>query len=356
LWHHPAVTDGPISDQALRRKRIHAQLISGRPARTVTDVVDRLLAVQAQDYRGAALAVRARTTGVNASDLDRALTDDRSVVISTLNRGTLHLVRTGDYWWLHDLTTPGLFTQNARRLRDEGVSAAAAERGVAAVVAALAHGPADRKAIRERVAAAHVPVEGQALAHVLLLATLRGLVLRGPVRNGQQVWVSTTDWLGPRPRPVPRDEALGRLAARYLAGHGPATAADLARWSGLTLGDARRGLSAIDGPVREYRDGLVDLAKRPRGPTGTLPPRLLGQFDPLLLGWTSRELFLGEHERRLVTTNGIFRPFALVDEHVVATWGLSGRRVQVRPFAPIAADDRAALDAEAQRVEAFLAR
>ena len=34
-------------------------------------------------------------------------------------------------------------------------------------------------------------------------------------------------------------------------------------------------------------------------------------FDPLLLGWTSREEVVGPH-RMLVTINGIFKPFALV--------------------------------------------
>ena len=98
-------------------ERLAAQLLSGPPAGEVVDVVRRLLAVQAQDPRGARLAIRARSAGLSVADVDRALTDDRSVVITTVNRGTLHLIRSDDYWWLHPLTTPQLMTACARRLR-----------------------------------------------------------------------------------------------------------------------------------------------------------------------------------------------------------------------------------------------
>src|ERR1039457_4476412 len=103
-------------------QRCAAQLLSGSPARRVVDIVDRLLAVQGQDPRGARLAIRARTAGLFAADVDMALTADRSLLITWLNRGTLHLVRSADYWWLHRLTTPPLLSGNARRPSQEGVS------------------------------------------------------------------------------------------------------------------------------------------------------------------------------------------------------------------------------------------
>ena len=73
-------------------ERLTAQLLAGPPARSPVAVAERLLAVQAQDPRGFRLAIRARTTGVTAADVDRAL-DERELVVAWLNRGTLHLVR-----------------------------------------------------------------------------------------------------------------------------------------------------------------------------------------------------------------------------------------------------------------------
>ena len=307
--------------------------------------------MQAQDGRGARLAVRARTTGLTAADVDRALAD-RSLVITWLNRGTLHLVRSQDYWWLHHLTTPRLVTGNARRLDQEGVPPDAAERAVTTVQRALAaEGPLTRAQLRERVAATGVRTEGQAVVHILVLACLRGLVVRGPVVGGEQAFVLVSDWLG-APPPVDRDVALTELARRYLAGHGPASDRDLARWAGLPLRDVRRGLAAIASELVELEDGLVDLAGRPESDE-LPPPRLLGAFDPLLLGWTSRAPILGDNQT-IVTVNGLFRPFALVRGRAVATWGLRDGRVTVAPFEPLAPDDAAALDVEAANVVRFL--
>src|SRR5437016_4262883 len=167
-------------------ERFTARLLTGPPARDPVAVAERLLAVQAQDPRGARLAIRARTEGLSAADVDRALTEDRSLLITWLNRGTLHLVRREDHAWLHALTTPPLAAANARRLAQEGVEPAAADRAVAIVERALAdEGPLTREQLGNRIAGAGVRTEGQALVHILMLAALRGLTVRGPMAGGR---------------------------------------------------------------------------------------------------------------------------------------------------------------------------
>ena len=334
-------------------ERLAAQLLSGPPASDLAEVAKRLLAIQGQDPKGARLAVRARTSGVLASDVDRALTEDRSLLITWLNRGTLHLVCSEDYPWLHALTTPPLFTGNARRLRQEGVEPAAAERGVAVIERSLAdEGPLTRSQLRDRLATADVRTESQALVHLLMLASLRGIAVRGPMVGRQHAYALVRDWLG-EPVPVVRDTALAELARRYLAGHGPATDRDLARWAGLPLRDARAGLEAIAAELDERKDGLVDLARRP--PAAALPPpRLLGPFEPVLLGWTSREALLGSHQG-VVTVNGLFRAFALVGGRAAATWSLQGEGLVLTPFGRLAAADAEALEQDAGDVVRFFA-
>ncbi|HEX4680895.1 MAG TPA: winged helix DNA-binding domain-containing protein [Gaiellaceae bacterium] len=333
-------------------ERLTAQLLAGPPERTPLAVAQRLLAVQGQDLRGARLAVRARSTGLNVADVDRALTDERSLLITWLNRGTLHLVASDDYPWLQALTTPPLATTIARRLAQEGVTPAAADRGVAAIERALAgDGPLTRDQLRDRVAAARVPTKGQALVFVLFLAAVRGLIVRGPIVGNQHAYVLVRDWLG-EPQPVDRDRALAELARRYLGGHGPAEERDLARWAGLPLRDARAGLHAIASELAQREDGLVDLARR--APAAELPPpRLLGQYDPLLLGWSSREAILGSNAA-LVVSGGLFRPFALAGGRAVATWRLAGGAVALEPFAPLRKQENAALAADADAVVRYL--
>jgi hypothetical protein len=334
-------------------ERLTAQLLAGPPARDPVTVAERLLAIQGQDPRGARLAIRARTTGLSAADVDRALTEERSLLITWLNRGTLHLVRSEDYHWLHALTTPPLFAATARRLSQEGVSEAAADRGVEVIERSLAdEGPLTRDELRRRVAAAGVRTEGQALVHILALASLRGLVVRGPMKNGGHAYALVRDWLG-EPDAVDRDKALAELARRYLAGHGPASDRDLAKWAGLPLRDVRAGLESIASELVERDDGLVDLARR-RPAADTPPPRLLGAFEPLLLGWASREPLLGTHQASIVV-GGLFRPFALVRGGAGATWRIDRGEVVLEPFRRISPRDSAALEADAADVVRFLA-
>ena len=328
-------------------ERCRAQLLSGPPARSVEGVVRRLLAVQAQDPRGARLTVRARSKGLVAAEVDRALTTDRSVVVTWLNRGTLHLVCVEDLPLLQSLTTPQLRTGNARRLAQEGVSPEQAERGTEVVLKALEHGPKTRAELRELLVSAGVPVAGQALVHVLFRTTLLGGVVRGPLVDADQAFVLVRDWLGPPPPPPDRDDALAELARRYLEGHGPASDRDLARWGGISLGDARRGLGGVRG-LRDREDGLASLASARS--TGLPPPRLLGPFEPLLLGWADRTPIVGDRGD-LVTSNGIFRPFALVDGRAAASWSLTGG---LQPFSPLEPHVVTALDAEAADVRRFL--
>jgi hypothetical protein len=333
-------------------ERLTSQALSGEPLRSPEAVAERLLAVQGQDPRGARLAVRARTSGVTAADVDRALTEDRALLITWLNRGTLHLVRSEDYPWLHALTAPTHFASCKRRLQQEGLSEGDGERALAAIERTLGdEGPLSGKDLRERLEAAGVETEGQIFIHLMFLAAARGILVRGPMAGKQHAYVLVRDWLGEQ-KPVDREKAVVELARRYLAGHGPADDRDLSRWAGLPLRDARAGLEAIAGELEQRDDGLVELKKRPA--TAPMPPpRLLGAYEPLLLGWTSRDEVVGPH-KFLVTINGIFRPFALVDGRAVATWKLAGGKATIVPLGKVRKKDAAALDDEAQRVLEFL--
>jgi hypothetical protein len=333
----------------LHAARISAQGIATRPARDPVEVAERLLAIQGQDPRGARLAVRARSEGLLASDVDRAL-DERRLIVTWVNRGTLHLIRAEDYPLLQALTTPQLWTSCRTRLRQTGVGDAA-DRGVETVRRALADGPRTRAELRDALDSADVPTAGQALIHVLFYASLQGVCVRGPMRGKEQAFVSTRDWLGKQPE-LDRETALGELARRYLVGHGPATEADLARWAGITLGDARIGLKKIARRIVDLGEGLVDLRKR-EDPAPLPPPRLLGAFDPLLLGWKSREAVIGEH-KALVTMNGIFKPFALVKGRAVSTWRLPKGKVEIEHLENVTKKAAGQLGADAAAVEAFL--
>ena len=213
-------------------------------------------------------------------------------------------------------------------------------------------GPLNRAQLRERLAAAKVPTAGQALVHVLLLASLRGLIVRGPMDRRAACVCARARLARRAARRVERGTALAELARRYLAGHGPADDRDLARWAGLPLRDVRAGLAAIATECLKRADGLLELAGRP-APAQLPSPRLLGAFDPIPLGWVSREWLLDSH-RAVITVNGLFRPFALADARAVATWSMPAGKVVLDPFDRLTRRHVAALRADALDVERYL--
>jgi hypothetical protein len=347
-----------VSDGLLRRRLTAQQLTgslpSGRPG--ILAVARRLLATQAQDPRGARLAIRARTRDVSVADIDRALTEERALVITWLNRGTLHLVAAEDYPWLQALTTPPLIASSTRRLSQEGIDPAMTDRSLSVIERALAaDGALTRTQLRERLLSAGVPVAGQALVQVLFRAAVAGLVVRGPMVQGEHAYVLVRDWLPTAERRIDREVALAELARRYLLGHGPADERDLARWAGLPLRDARAGLQAIAGELRIDPVGLIDLAGGRSRVAPLPPPRLLGAFEPLLVGWISRTHVLGEHDAKVVS-GGMFRNFALVAGRPVATWRFQGAGVKLTRFAAVSAQDAQALNDDAAATIRFLGR
>ncbi len=311
-----------------------------------------LLAVQAQDARAFRLAVRARSSGTTALSVDAALTIDRTLVVSWLCRGTLHLVGAADYWWLHRLTAPRQLAGNTKRLAQLGVDEDRVETAVAVILAEGSAAPRTRAELGAAIHEAGLPTAGQILVHLLAAASLRAHLVRGPLRAGEHCFVDAERWLS-RPRETnDRDETLALLARRYLTGHGPASPRDLAVFCGITLGDARRGFAQIAAATRQlggdlaYLDSQTLQQRPPR-------PRLLGMFDPVLHGWADRSFVLGDYPGA-VTSNGMFRATALVSGRVAGTWTMPAGVVTVQTAQRLTSDVIAELQTEADDVLRFL--
>ena len=345
-------------------ERVRAQVLTGlRPADPV-EAVRRVGALQAQDARALRLAIRARTTGVDAPAVQRALAEPGRLVVTWLMRGTLHAVPAGDVRWLLALLRPARSSGRTRRLA-LGLDDHLLDTALPIAVELLAAGPLTRSELADRLRAAGVPLgPGQAPAHLLSVAAREGLVCRGPDRDGEPTYVRLSDWLaGAEPvEPVERDDALARLARRYLTGHGPAGAADLAAWSGLPLRDARTGLGALAaaGEVEGVRIGGAPAYWLPGEPSPEdRTVRLVPAFDEYLLGYRGRALALdAAHAHRIQAGGGIVHPAVLLGGRIIGTWrqrrGDGGLIVAVEPFRRLPRGTRAALAAEAADVGRFL--
>lgn len=358
---------GPrLSDQGVRRARARAQRLSD-PAfdSDVAAVVAAVGGIQAQDGQAAALAIRARSRGLTAADVDTALTDERSVVLTWTLRGTRHLHHRDDVRWMVALLGP-VFARPTRRHEQLGIAGDKGERAVEALRKALeAEGPLTRQEVKDHVARLGVDPSGQAPVHVIHQAALRGLLCVVPQRGREERYVLMEDWL-PDPPSAPPDPGAA-LARRYLAAYGPATPDDFAVWSGLGKPAARAAWQACGiageltevttarGPAWLLADQLNDARDATHQPSGL---RMLGAFDTLLLGYADRSLLVPTgHARQINPGGGMVRPVLLSDGEVIATWRRAdrGRTLDLNPFRPLSRTENTALDAERSDVARFLA-
>jgi Winged helix DNA-binding domain len=313
--------------------RVVANGLEPRLEGGVADVARRLCGVQAQDAAAARLAIRARSEGLTAADVDA----EPGVVRTWGWRGTLHLLAREDVPWVLSLVAERANRAVAARWRTLGLDDAVYGRARAAIAERLADGPATRAQLREALAAARVDASGQRLPHLVRRAAFEGL-LHHPLDG-------TFAALEPGGDPPPRERALAELGRRHAAGYGPAAAEDVAAFAGLSPAEGRAAWEAA-------------------GPAGTAAPgepadggwvRLLGAFDPYLLGYAGRgHAVAPEHARRVWPGGGWIHPVVLVGGMAAGTWRLDGSRLHVEPFgAPIASGP---LAAEAQDVARFLGR
>jgi len=351
----------PLGDDQVRRLRTAAQHLH-RPRRcSAVDLVRHLAGVQAQVLSAAGLALLARTEGLTHEQVDRARLVDRSIVLTWAMRGTLHLIAAEDFGWLQPLVIEPRIANAHRRLREEGVPADQTAKAVRLIARMLERdGPLIRSEIAERLRRQGVRTEGQAIAHLVWLAAAQGVICYGPDRDGEQCLVLVRDWLG-KQNPMEQDEALAELAIRYLTAHAPATAADMAFWSGLRLTDVKRAWAAIqDRLVAVETDRGTQWALRSHEvPARPGLVRLLPAFDEYLLGWRERDIVASDEQwSRVNRGGGWLHPVVVHDGRIVATWrmerGSKILTIEIKQFAALPPAVGRGVATEADGIAAFL--
>ena len=349
-----------------RRLRLASQRLDAQAQIGVADVVRNVAAIQAQDAVAEVLAVRVRAGGMTTVDVERARVRDRSVVRTWAMRGTMHLLPAEDLRWILRLVGPTMVRKFQRRHRELGLTPEVYARAVDVMRQALGeHGALTRRQIAELWAEHGLPGEGQAVPHLLCRASLEGIICFGPTVKGKAIHVLLDSWLESDCSQV-ADPGV-ELVRRYLSAYGPATPEDYGTWSGLPAAEFRRAFESIaDELIGVDVDGTPMWM--PRTHAGLLEEvtadekpaiKILGAFDPYLLGYRTRDLGVGpELLKRVHPGGGIIRPTILVDGRAVATWTRkrTGRKLSicVSPFEALSEGVRAGIDREVEDIGRFL--
>ncbi len=345
----------------IARWRLRSQHLVTPHWPSAPDVVQGLLAVQAENPSQAAWAVACRTVRPGTAEL-AALLDEGGVVRTHVLRPTWHFVAAADIGWLLGLTAPRIRPIVERQLTEvHGWAGADLDRATSAVLDTLSErSDASRDQVAARLRDRGVHVEGQPLMLLLALLELDRLVCSGRWLEGVHTYALFADRVGPSTR-LGRDDALAELAWRYFTGHGPATERDLAYWATLPVTDVRRGLA-------EVRDRLGSFEHDGRtfwhAPDESAPRDV--QQPPGHLLQILDETYRGYQESRMVLDSEGVVPegretaigMALVDAQMVARMKRTvGRRVvfELTPYRGVLPpSELEALDQAAARYGGFL--
>jgi hypothetical protein len=352
---------GTVPAERLPRLRAAAQLLHRpRDMRHPADVARWICGAQSQEVMAGRLALRARGTGFTGADVDRARSEERSLLRTWAMRMTVHLIAADDAGWLLPLFEPLMVANSRRRLEQLGMPASQRDRALHELRRALAtDGPLTRGDAAGRIERAGVSLNASTRLHVFRLAVAGGIACMGPDRGSQACLAPRAEWLGPPPA-HDRDAALRELARRYLGAFGPATEADFAKWSGLPLRDLRAGLSGIAGELRELRigaDRAWALRRGARTARGRVV-RLLPRWDTYLMGHRDREFIAGRDRWSSISDGGgMLNATIVVDGVAAGTWSLRAGRpglgIELSPFRPLEPDVAAAVEAEVADVRRF---
>nr|WP_221471686.1 winged helix DNA-binding domain-containing protein [Amycolatopsis umgeniensis] len=338
-----------MSDNDIRAVRTRAQRLDP-PADDVPSVARSVAAIQAQSSPAARLAIRVRSRGLTAQDIDAS----REVARTWLMRKTLHLVPAADLRWLNRLFGPRNVKAGQGRRGQLGLTDELCERALQHLQDLLSGKALTRQEILDGLAAGGIALDAksQAPAHLLAYAANRGLLCRGLDAGAEPTYVLLDEWLTEDDTPAePRTE----LARRYLTAYGIATAEDFGAWSGLPLGLCREAFGALDLVPAGSGFALseTDLSAPP------CPPRLLGAFDTYLLGYRDRDLLLDPAEAKRVNSGGgMIAPTVLVDGRIAGTWHTKRTakqtKVVVEPFTTLSRSAITGLESEVDDYGRFL--
>jgi hypothetical protein len=340
----------------LNRATLARQLLLARERVAPVEAVERLGGLQAQEPKPAFAALWTRLEGFERAQLHDALMQ-RSVVRGTMMRATLHMTSAADYAALRAGLQPMLTAAMTGILRQRGD--VDLDRVLPVARELLGERPRTFNDLRGELSERFPEFEHRALGYAVRMQ-LPLLMVPSDDRwsfPSDACFALAENWM---------EEPLGgadlpALVRRHLAAFGPASAADVQTWSGLKgLKDVLEGMTDDLVAFTHGRRTLYDLPDAPRpDEDAPAPPRLLPEFDSLLLAHQDRTRVIEDDRRKALATKNLrVQATFLVDGFVAGSWAIEHKRgtpvLTLSAFEPLAKPAKEELAAEAEGLLRFL--
>ncbi|GAA3206147.1 winged helix DNA-binding domain-containing protein [Actinocorallia longicatena] len=336
-----------LSDRALNRATLARQHLLKRSDLSAVEMVSHLGGMQAQAPLSPYVGLWTRLASFAPEDLAGPLLE-RRLVRAVLQRATVHLVTAEDALYLRPLVDRLLEARFDGHFRAaiEGLDRTAFRAAARELTAEAAYQrPALGRALADRFPGHDAEMLSYAAVYMTPLAqtTPRGV---WGASTAAAPLIGLETWLG---GPMEPDPSPGRLVLRHLGAFGPATVADVQLWCGLTrLKEVAERLDLVRFRAADGRL-LYDLPDAPRPPEDVpAPPRLLPEYDNLLLSHKDRSRVIPERRRvPLPPGHGASGGTFLLDGLWRGEWKFAADGAfELHPHVPLRPSDEEALTAE----------
>ena len=304
--------------------RLFRQKITASDFTTPAQVVQWLVAMQAQEYAQAKWAIGLRGNNITDSIVEQAMTEG-SILRTHVMRPTWHFVTPQDIRWLQELTSPRVQAFSAYYYKLQELDSAIFKKSNKVFSTILRDGNfLTRDEIKEALAKVKIKAQNERLAYILINAELQNLICSGPRRGKQFTYALLDERVPPSPK-ITRNEALLRLTLQYFTSRGPATVHDFSWWSGLTITDCREGINQADKALaREMIDGqeyfLVEGEEPPLN--NARSTFLMPDYDEFGIAYKDRSALAFPGKGPLMEQKGVtaWSHWIIVDGRIRGTW------------------------------------
>lgn len=284
-----------MNRRQLNRATLARQHLLVRHGGNVDAEVAHLVGMQAQNPLDPYYALHSRLDRFEPGDLASKV-ESREMVRGGFMRGTIHLFSADDFFRVHPVTADVMRRVFSSTQFAKDCAGLDIEELLARGRALLGKQPMTRAALAEVLAGDYPDRVTGSLAQAV---TYLSPVVQVPPRavwgkTGPAAWAHAPTYLD---RPYEMGQPVRELVMRYLGAFGPAAVKDMRVWSGLA--GLREVFETLRPDLVTFRDEsgaeLFDLPDAPRpDPETPAPPRLLPEYDNVLLGHSDRSRFFAE--------------------------------------------------------------
>lgn len=306
------------------RLRLFNQQIAETKFREPAEIVNWLVAMQAQEYAMAKWAIGLRLPGATDKIIEKAFTD--GLILRThLMRPTWHFVTPKDIRWLLKLTAPRVEAINAFTYRQQELDNKLFKRSNDIIIKTLeGRKQLTRVELQAALKQKKIIADGIRLSCLMMKAELEGIICSGASRGKQFTYTLLEERVA-RTKPLTKKEALAELATRYFTSRGPATVKDFATWSGLSVTESKEGVAMLPSSFIHEIINEQDFIFKPNSfaISGKIQTSfLMPDYDEYGMGYKDRSAIFNTKVNlsQFKNDNPIFNRMIIIDGKIEGTW------------------------------------